>query len=143
MMTVHTCQTFAQAGFERRFRGPAWFSIVIFGAALRCCAAKLACLAVLRCTLLEVLDLLAQPPKLKKSPGKVVRRHGVVLAPEHWTRAASLKRPFENRRQMPFTEQRRRAGIARRLCRSTAGRWAMSGEITLLLSRALTTKLAC
>jgi hypothetical protein len=66
------------------------------------CAAKLACLAVLRCTLLEVLDLLAQPPKLKKSPGKVVRRHGVVLAPEHWTRAASLKRPFENRRQMPL-----------------------------------------
>ena len=67
----------------------------------------------------------------------------VVLVPERWTRAASLKRPFENRRQMPFTEQRRRAGIARRLCRSTAGRWAMSGEITLLLSRALTTKLAC
>jgi len=67
----------------------------------------------------------------------------VVLAPEHWTRAASLTRPFENRRQMPFIEQRRRAGIARRLCRSTAGRWAMSGEITLLLSRALTTKLAC
>jgi hypothetical protein len=39
-------------------------------------AATLACLAVLRCTLLEVLDLLAQPPKLKKSPGKVVRRYG-------------------------------------------------------------------
>ena len=34
MMTVHTCQTFAQAGFERRLRGPAWFSTVIFGAVL-------------------------------------------------------------------------------------------------------------
>jgi hypothetical protein len=103
MMTVHTCQTFAQAGFERRLRGPAWFSTVIFGAALRslCRQARLSgCPDI--CTLLKVLDLLAQPPKLKKSPGKVVRRHGVVLAPEHWTRAASLKRPFENRRQMPL-----------------------------------------
>src|SRR3981189_1982620 len=45
------------------------------------CAAELASLAVLRCTLLEVLDLLAQPPKLKKSPGKVGRRHGVVWRP--------------------------------------------------------------
>jgi hypothetical protein len=36
-----------------------------------------------------------------------------------------------------------KAAIARRLCRSTAERWAMSGEITLLLSSASTTKLAC
>src|SRR5882724_7229086 len=29
MMTVHTCQTLAQAGFEPKLHGPAWFSTVI------------------------------------------------------------------------------------------------------------------
>jgi hypothetical protein len=60
------------------------------------------------------------------------------------TRAAILKRPFENCHQMSFTEPSRQAEYDR-LTASLV--WArtlgMSGEITLLLLRALTTKLAC
>jgi hypothetical protein len=77
-LTVHTCQTFAQVGFERRLKGPHGFpSVLCFVRA----AERLACLAIPSCTLLEVLDLLAQPPKLKKSPGKVVRRYGWFWCP--------------------------------------------------------------
>jgi hypothetical protein len=76
MITVHTCQTFAQAGFKLRLRGPAWSLLSFLAPCFVRCAAKIACLAVLRCTLLEILDLLAQPLKLKKSRGKVVRRYG-------------------------------------------------------------------
>lgn len=49
-MTVHTCQTSAQAGFEPRLQGPAWFSTVISDAFhSRCCRARsIACLQIVQ-----------------------------------------------------------------------------------------------
>jgi hypothetical protein len=109
MMTAHTCQTFAQAGFERRLRGPAWFSTVISGALLRppCHDARLS-----GCSAWHIARGLG--PACATAETQEIASQGraaiwVVLVPERWTRAASLKRPFENRHQMPFTEQSRQA----------------------------------
>jgi hypothetical protein len=109
MMTVHTCQTFAQAGFERRLRGFAWSSTVIFGAALHSLyrEARLSCCSALHIARVPGPACAAAETQEIAWQGRAATWGG--LAPEHWTRAASLKRPFENRRQMPFTEQSRQA----------------------------------
>jgi hypothetical protein len=63
---------------------------------------KLACLAVLRCTLLEGLEPARAAAEVQEIAWQGRAAIWVVLVPEHWTRAASLKRPFEKRRQMPL-----------------------------------------
>jgi hypothetical protein len=102
MMTVHTCQTFAQTGFERRLQGPAWFSTVIFGAVLHslCRDARLS-----GCSALHIargLGLACATAETQEIAWQGRAAIWVVLVPEHWTRAANLKRPFENRRKCPL-----------------------------------------
>jgi hypothetical protein len=101
-MTVHTCQAVAQA--ERRVQRPAWFSTVIFGTMLRslCSEARLSgCFALDTARGLGPACATAEPQGIAWQGRAAI---WVVSVPEHWTRAASLKRPFENRRRMPFTE---------------------------------------
>jgi hypothetical protein len=109
MMTVHTCQAFAQDGLKLRLRGPAWFSTVIFGALLRppCREARLfGCFASHIARGLGPAFATAETQEIAWQGRAAI---WVVLVPERWTRAASLKRPFENRHRMPFTEQSRQA----------------------------------
>jgi len=108
-MTVQICQTSAHAGFELNTRSPAWFSTVIFGAVLRslCREARLS-----GCSALHIargLGLACATAETQEIAWQGRAAIWLVLVREHWTRAASLKIPFENRRQMPFTEQSRQA----------------------------------